>query len=419
MKKKLNALSLSGLMVGPVLGSGIVVLPAMAYEALGDHALYAWIMVLLLGTGFAYVFTRMSMMSATNEGVSLMIGEALGERYRELSANCLTIAVCFGPVAVIQTAAGYMQSMLPNGALAPLPAALLFMAANVLVLLCGIRVMGSVMLVLSSLTAVVLTLGGAWSLISQGAAALPPGLPDVNTLGSTLLILFWAIIGWEVVGNYVEDVSNPKRTLMRAMKASAAAVALVYLVVTYALQSSPYAKGGGPASLQIIMFPLFGASAPYLLGAVALALCCLTILMVMGAVARQMAARAQKGRLPAVFSQKPGSRAPAKAILMLTAVHLAVILLIQGRLLSLKDAVGLANTFFISNALLGLAGAYRCMKGAWLKGIIVILALCLASLLIFSPAAGLILLVLAVLGTIGAEKLAKARKPAQGSSRGM
>lgn len=412
MKKKLSAVSLSGLMVGPVLGSGIVVLPSMAYEALGSHAIYAWIMVMLLGLGFAYVFTRMSMMATTNEGVSLMIGEALGARFKELSANFLIAAVCFGPVAVIQTATGYVQGMLPADTLHPLVIGFLFMAVEVLLLLSGIRVMGNVTLILSSLTAFILTLGGVYSLFANGVSALPAGLPDMKTLGSTLLILFWAIIGWEVIGNYVEDVKNPRHTLMRAMKASVTVVMLVYFVVTYALQSSPRVLGGADISLNAIMTPLFGGIAPYLLGAVALALCYCTILMVLGAVTRQMAARAENGRLPAFFSQKPGGRSPVKAILSLTLVHCAMIILIETNIVSMTFVVGIANTFFICNALLGLMGAFKSMKGAFLRTVIVVLMACLASLLLFSPAAGWIMLLSVTALTLGRVTFAAGRKAA-------
>ena len=414
MKKKLNAFSLSGLMVGPVLGSGIVVLPSLAYEALQGYAMFAWILVMLLGAGFAYVFTRMSMMVSTNEGVSRLIGEALGERFRELSANCITVAVCFGPVAVIKTASGFIEGMLPKGVLPPIAISFLFMAVTVLLLLSGIRLMGSVTLVLSTLTACVLTAGSVYSLFQNGPSALPAGLPDMRTLGSTLLILFWAIIGWEVIGNYVEDVQDPRRTLMRAMRGSVAVVVLVYFLVTYALQSSPLIKGGTAISLDVIMIPLFGAAGPYLLGAVALALCYCTILMVMGAVTRQMAVRSQDGRLPAIFKQNPSGRAPVRAILALSLVHCILTILIERNVVSLAFVVSIANTFFIGNALLGLLGAFKCMKSPWLRIVIVLLIACLASLLLFSPAVGWIMLVLVTAGTVGIAHRTNGRKVEEG-----
>ena len=409
MKKKLTALSLSGLMVGPVLGSGIVVLPTMAYNALGQYAIYAWMIMMLLGAGFAYVFTRMSMLATTNEGVSQMIGKALGDKFQELSANYLTAAVCFGPIAVAMTASDYVHDMLPTGVLPYAFIPFLFIFINVLVLLSGIRVMGSVSLILSSFTAVILTAGSLYSLLVNGLSVLPFGLPNLYTLGSTLLILFWAIIGWEVIGNYVEDVENPKRTLPKAMKVSVLAVIIVYFAVTYALQSSPQAALDQNVGLTAIMLPLFHDAAPYLLGAVALALCYCTILMVMGAVTRQMAARAADKRMPVFLRQKPKSRAPSAAILCLTAIHCIVIGALEAGLVTLNDVVGIANTFFIGNALLGLVGAFACMYHKWLRFLIVLLALGLGMLLFFSPAAGLLLFIGVTIGTISITSRRKAK----------
>jgi APA family basic amino acid/polyamine antiporter len=208
----------------------------------------------------------------------------------------------------------------------------------------------------------------------------------------------------------VEDVKNPKRTLMRAMKGSVTVVMLVYFVVTYALQSSPYIKGGAAVSLNAVMAPLFGPIAPFLLGAVALALCYCTILMVLGAVTRQMAARAENGRLPAFFSQKPGGRAPVKAVLSLTLAHCVLIALIETNIVSLTFVVGIANTFFIGNALLGLLGAFKSMKGAFLRTAIVILMVCLAALLLFSPAVGWIMLLSVTAATLGRNTVLAGRK---------
>jgi APA family basic amino acid/polyamine antiporter len=158
------------------------------------------------------------------------------------------------------------------------------------------------------------------------------------------------------------------------------------------------------------MAPLFGGIAPYLLGAVALALCYCTILMVLGAVTRQMAARAENGRLPAFFLQKPGGRSPVKAILSLALVHCAMIILIETNIVSLTFIVGIANTFFIGNALLGLMGAFKSMKGAFLRAVIVVLMVCLASLLLFSPAAGWIMLLSVMAVTLGRAAFASGRK---------
>lgn len=112
MQKKLNTLTLSGLMIGPILGSGIVLLPPLAVSILGSQAIFTWIIIMLLGIVFAYVFAKMSIMISSNEGMSTVIGQAFGQTFRELASNYLTAAVCFGPVAVMLTASEFLSGIL-------------------------------------------------------------------------------------------------------------------------------------------------------------------------------------------------------------------------------------------------------------------------------------------------------------------
>ena len=56
MSKKLNALMVSGLTIGPVLGSGIIFLPPLAFKEIGENAIIAWIIVMALGALFACIY---------------------------------------------------------------------------------------------------------------------------------------------------------------------------------------------------------------------------------------------------------------------------------------------------------------------------------------------------------------------------
>ena len=87
MSKKLNAVTLSGLMIGPILGSGIIFLPPLAYKNLGEHAIFAWIIIMLMGVLFAYVFSKMNAAARDNQGASMIIAETLGKRAGALSAE--------------------------------------------------------------------------------------------------------------------------------------------------------------------------------------------------------------------------------------------------------------------------------------------------------------------------------------------
>ncbi len=46
--KKLSALSLSGLIIGPILGSGVILRPPLLYNMIGNFSLLIWISILSL-----------------------------------------------------------------------------------------------------------------------------------------------------------------------------------------------------------------------------------------------------------------------------------------------------------------------------------------------------------------------------------
>lgn len=385
MKKQLNTWTLSGLMIGPILGSGIIFLPALAFKALGQFAIWSWVIMMLLGGLFAYVFAKMSILATGNNGMSEIIGQVLGERFSQLASNYLTIAVCFGPVAVILTASGFIHDFLPY----PISTIII---SYILLLLCmliislGITAVGRLLLVVSTLTAILLVSSSIGVIISVDQLQLPKGLPPIKDFGSTLLLIFWSIIGWEIIGNYIEDVKNPDKTIMRAMKVSLIAIVIIYLVTTFALQNY-YIEPSEVVQLQVLLIPLFGTRAPVIFSLLATCLCICTILMFVGAVSRQMISRAKEGQLPAFFSRNFSS------LIALTLVHTLVLAGVAMHIINLEWIVGIANTFFICNALLGLLTSWIYMQGFWIRCAIAILIIILILLLFFSSTVALGLLV--------------------------
>lgn len=387
MQKKLNTLTLSGLMIGPILGSGIVLLPPIAISILGKNAIYAWIIIMSLGIIFAYVFAKMSLQISSNEGMSTVIGQSLGQCFRELASNYLTAAVCFGPVAVLLTASEFISHILNNSNINKTGLAFMILVVCVIVLLRGVTTVGKLTLVLSSLTAILLVTGSVYSLLVQDEIFYPTEIPELGKLGYTLLLLFWAIIGWEVIGNYVEEVENPEKTIMRAMKISVGAITIVYLISAFALQNRMQLQGiKGNTSMSLILVPMFGDFAYILMGAIAAGLCFCTLLMILGAVTRQIAVRAENGVLPSFFKMRGHEKVPKYALLFLTGWHCILLILINYKVLTIEGIVGIANTFFIGNALLGLAASIRYIKSYWIKGCIFILMIALIILLGFSSA---------------------------------
>jgi APA family basic amino acid/polyamine antiporter len=374
MKKKLNAVMVSGLTIGPVLGSGIIFLPPLAFEKIGGHAIIAWLIVMALGALFAYVFTKMAVVAPNNEGVSMLVGEMLGKPFRDLSANYLAGAVLFGPVVVALTAAEFLAPLLPSYiGLHPAWIAAAVLLACALLVISGVAFMARVMLVLSSLTACLLLAGSLATLVEAPAISLPNGLPELAGFGHVLLLIFWSVFGWEVLGNYVEEVDDPARTMLRAMRISLAGILSVYLLTAFALQNAP--AGGMPG----LLVPILGGSANLVFGIQAAGLCICTIVTFTGAVSRQTAERLRTKRLPMALQGQRSS------FLVLLSGNLLVLAAVALGWISFENVIEVANIFFIGNAFLGLVCGFRMLSSFIVRLGVGILLVMMAFIVTFLP----------------------------------
>lgn len=262
-KHEIGPVLLSGLIIGPILGSGIIILPPLAYDFAGDWALPAWIVTVMISMLFAWVFGRLSILFPGDAGVAAAIETAFGGRMKNLTSFYLIGAVLFGPVAVILTAVEY----LPLGADIPtIFIALPLLCATALLLLREISAIGRISLVMSSLAACTLFAGGIETLLSHEKTALPLTDFSPDTFGYTLLLLFWSVVGWEVIGNYSGDIRDPEKTLPQAIIGSAGIIALVTLTVAAAIQLvDPTSAGHGKVSVTAIIRGGFGNASPLIM----------------------------------------------------------------------------------------------------------------------------------------------------------
>jgi APA family basic amino acid/polyamine antiporter len=290
----------------------------------------------------------------------------------ELASNYLTGAVVFGAAPVLLTAARLWPAGL-SGGLPPVGVAAVLLAFTVAMLLLGLTAVSRLALVLSSATAVTLLAGSATTLLGSHTAVFPP-LHQAD-FGPALLLLFWAIVGWEVIGGYANQVARPERSIPLAGVLSLAAVTIVYLGVAAALQTLP-----GDATVANLFQPLFADAGPVVAGLLGGGLCQVSVLMFTGAVTRMTAQRAREGALPRWLGEAAGGT-PRRASLTLGGTTAILLGLIAAHWTTLEDLVSMANLFFLGNALLGLAAAWKLLPGAFWKALVAVLATVLAALL--------------------------------------
>jgi len=383
--------SLCGLIIGPIIGSAILLLPPIIYAKIGDWAIVAWLVIMVLGSVFAYVFIYLSLKSPGNEGVALAVGKMLGPFWQELCSNFLTTAVFFGPMAVLLTAAGFLKnfSFLKTVNSEIIVCILVFICIGLLV--SGVKSFARFNLLVTACTVVTLAAGSLYTLVTVADIQVPQTMVSLPDFGYSLLLLFWAIVGWEVIGNYIEDIKNPEKTLRKAMTISVIIITGVYLLVALALQSFL-----GEHTIIAIMQPLFGSLAVPFLSIVAAGLCISTYLMIVGAVTRMNAKRAGNGRLPAYLAKTNRYGSPVNAIFTLVGIHMITLSLVAGGILTMDSLVACANVFFLTNAMIGLAAGFRILDNVKLKFAIFILLIAFAALLSKATLWSLLIFVLVV-----------------------
>lgn len=330
---------------------------------------------------FAWIFGRLSILYPGDAGVSSAIEAAFGSGAKKLASFFLVGAVFFGPVAVMLTAAHYIA---PENKQLEDIIEYSFLIVGAFLLLQRIGFIGKLALVLSSLAAGLLFIG---STVTLSAHSLPPIAVEPfspGNFGYALLLLFWTIVGWEVVGNYSGDVHNPRKTILRAVAFSALIIAIVSLSVAAAVQAVGTDDVSRPVSVTAVVASFCGGQAGAIMAFLTASLCMTTYLLFVGGVARLMNSLALTGSLPRLISFRTGTGAPAGAILVLTVIHICLLVTVNRGWLDVEKLVALADGFFIGNALIGILAAVKLLDGGIIKGAALILALVFLGILLFS-----------------------------------
>ncbi|OEH93569.1 APC family permease [Bacillus solimangrovi] len=398
-EKKLNALQLSGLIIGPILGSGIILLPPIIYDVAGDYAIVSWTTIMLINWFFAFLFGQLSIRYPGDSGVTQAIEVVFGKYIKYLASFFLIGAVAFGPLAVLMTAAQFIPL---NDFLSTESIAFLLMGITILILLMKVSFVGKIAFVLSSVSALLLFTGGVTSLVQYPKAELITTSFDSSNFGYSLLLLFWTIVGWEVIGNYSNEVKNIKKTVPKAVGFSALIITVVCLVVAAAIQWSnpPHIGGDSQLTIATILTPVFGTSTSFIIGVIAPALCLTSVILFIGAAARLINSLAIENVLPKKLGYRTKNNVPLGGILAISISHLFVFFLIFMEWINVTQIVALADGFFISNVLVTMLAAIKLFDQKIVKISTGLMIIILLGFLLFSSPIMLIVIALMTVGFI-------------------
>jgi amino acid efflux transporter len=260
----------SSLYIASVLGTGILVLPALAASAAGPASILAVVAVLVLSIPLAGTFAALAARHPDAGGVATFVRLALGPTAARMAGYWFFFGVCVGAPVVAVLGASYIGAIFgaPRWVVVVLAVAIFVppFVSNAF----GLRVSGVVQLALTgALVAIV---------VGVIAVASPAGRPENFEpflpegwlgVGAAISLFVWAFAGWEAVTHIAGEFRNPRRTIPLATAIAIAAVGGAYLalqVVTIAVLGSSAgdrpvplldlvagpAPGIGPAAVAVI-----------------------------------------------------------------------------------------------------------------------------------------------------------------------
>lgn len=394
MKKKIGPLLLSGLMIGPILGSGIILLPPLAYSKLGSSAIWSWVIIMTLGALFAMIFSKLSVVYPGDGGMTIAIEKSLGKKFKLYASFLMISAVSFGPTAVMLTASDYLGKLNILGGVNINYIAMALVFVSFLLLLKDIKFISTLSFIFSSVITVILLISSIVVLFQKGINIAP--ISEVQWIPSlkAVMLLFWAIIGWEIVGNYSDQVKDLKKTIPAATTISLIVITITYLIIALAIQTFPY---NAELSLVNILYVTFGEFSVTILALLVSGLCLCTYLLIVGALARLINTLSTEEYLPKSMGKRNKNDIPINGVLYFTITHIIVLTLASLDILNLELIVSIANGFFLANALLGLIASLKIIDGIVYKIGGIILSISLFILLSFSSRSIFIAMVLVYL----------------------
>jgi basic amino acid/polyamine antiporter, APA family len=236
-EKKLGVVSMTALVTGNMIASGIFLLPS-AMARLGSLSLVSWILTTVGSLFLAFVFSKMSTLIPKTGGPYAYAHAGLGNALGFQTAYCYWINAWVGNAAIVLAGVSYLSVFFPGLAdpkmacLASIIIVWIFTWVN----LKGIQTASIVQMtttIMKLVPIIVIALFGWFffhaDYITKSVNVTSPPLSafDVITQGATLTL--WAFIGLECATVPAGSVKNPSRTIPIATILGMSIAAVCYI----------------------------------------------------------------------------------------------------------------------------------------------------------------------------------------------
>jgi APA family basic amino acid/polyamine antiporter len=240
--RQLGMWDTSAIIVGTIIGSGIFLMPGLVARNVGSPGLIliTWILGGILSLMGALIFAELASFLPHTGGIYVFLKDAFGSLTSFVFGWLFVLAIKPAAIATITIGmATYLRELVPLTDFGVNVAAIALIIVLSTIHYRGVRLGSGVQNFLTGLKVLLilgfivlgLTSGHAdWSRLSAGTGGgLSLGM--LTNIGVALALVLWAYDGWADISYMAGEVSDPGRTLPRAIVAGTVVVIAIYLLM--------------------------------------------------------------------------------------------------------------------------------------------------------------------------------------------
>jgi len=322
LKKTLTLPKAVALAITMVIGSGLLIIPGLAYSKCGSSAIYSWILCAVATAPLLYVFATLGAHFPNAGGIAGYMRNIFSNRIGN-ATEFLLLATLPGGAALSMTGGNYLSRLLSNSEKSIIPCTIAIIAFGLLANVFGSKITGNVQQFFAALIILTLILVSAVSLIwgdhdaGTGIAAPSKAFLSLPAVG----LVFFSFVGWELMSFTSEEFVDPKRDFPRMIYFSFIIVVSIYLLIAVTIQlilplTSPGLESAPIASM---IATVMGPLSSRLVLAIGSVIAITNYVSIVWAFSRFAYASSREGILPRFLSkQNDSTSVPQNAVITVT-----------------------------------------------------------------------------------------------------
>ncbi|WP_053960198.1 amino acid permease [Sulfobacillus thermosulfidooxidans] len=391
----------AGMTIAGVLGSGILILPTVTAQLAGPAAIVAWLLMTIMAIPMAATFGKLAIYHPNAGGIASYARLAFGPRAGKLVGILYLGTVPVAAPAAALIGAGYLGALChwPEADVVLVAAGLL--ATALLVNYFGIQFSGWAATAVVVAISALLLMAVMSALPHMKALAFVPFLPHGWwPVGQSVALLYWAFVGWEMIGHLSEEFVDPVRDIPRALMVAVAVVGILYLAVSsVSIGTMAYRMHTHGAGLSVLIGMELGHPGAIIAAVIALLITYGTIHTYIAGFSRLVYAQARTGDLPRFFAHlHPKRRTPARVFAALLLPDVVILGSVLAFHTSLAQLIAWPSAVFIVLYIVAMVSAWRLLPGYRAQAFALLGALISCAALIFVGWAMILPIGLAFLG---------------------